>query len=194
MQAVLAPARPRNMPFKSSKQRAIRNLLPFCFIVCAVPSYGLDLRGIRTPVIQDGSWNIGISSISGTATNDFNPVTVELASQHLGAFGDLIVAEKTPVVQMDFVYGLHTQLSTWTVTNSASVDTATGMLRIQSGTNSAGTSGFTVFNTLSSRNTNVQVDLTPYNLFVYPGETVIFGAECSAATSFGVTINWNEDN
>ncbi len=57
-----------------------------------------------------------------------------------------------------------------------------------------GTSGYGVFNTLSSRNTNVQVDLTPYNLFVFPGETVIFGAESSVATSFGITINWNEDN
>lgn len=33
-----------------------------------------------------------------------------------------------------------------------------------------------------------------YNIYIFPGETVIFGAECSVATSFGVAVNWNEDN
>jgi hypothetical protein len=59
---------------------------------------------------------------------------------------------------------------------------------------STGTGGYTVYNTQSSRNTSKEVDLTPYNIYIYPGETVIFGAECASNTSFGVSVNWNEDN
>lgn len=57
-----------------------------------------------------------------------------------------------------------------------------------------GTSGYTVFNTLASRNTSQEIDLTPYGIYLSPGETAIFSAQCGAASSFGIAVNWNEDN
>lgn len=57
-----------------------------------------------------------------------------------------------------------------------------------------GTGGYTAFNTLASRNTSQEIDLTPYNIFLSPGEVAIFAAQCSAATGFGISVNWNEDN
>jgi hypothetical protein len=83
-----------------------------------------------------------ITNILGSATSDDNPVTVGLTSQHLGAFGDIMVAEKTPVVQMDFVYGIHPQLGTSTVTNSGSVAASAGLLVLQSSNNANGTATF----------------------------------------------------
>jgi hypothetical protein len=83
-----------------------------------------------------------ITNILGSATSDTNPVTIELASPHLGAFGDLIVAEKTPVVQIDFVYGIHPQLGTSTSTNSGSVTASDGLLVLQSSDNANGTATF----------------------------------------------------
>ncbi len=58
------------------------------------------------------------------------------------AFGTLESSEMTPVVQMDFVYGLNTQTGVSTVANSATVNTNASRLLLQSGTNSAGSAIF----------------------------------------------------
>ena len=56
------------------------------------------------------------------------------------AFGTLETAELTPVIQGDWVYGINTQIWATPVVSGtgATVDTTSGRLRIQSGTNSAG--------------------------------------------------------
>jgi len=68
--------------------------------------------------------------------------TVQIGGSNVSAFGDLIVANLTPVVQLDFVYGINTQTGTSTVANSATVDTNASRLRLQSGTNAAGAASF----------------------------------------------------
>ena len=57
---------------------------------------------------------------------------------NLGAFGDLETMPLTPVCHLSFVTGTRTQLLSSTVANSATVDTNVGRLRLQSGTNVAG--------------------------------------------------------
>lgn len=61
-----------------------------------------------------------------------------LPHANLGAFGDLEVMELTPVCHLSFVTGIRTQLLTSTTANSATVDTNGGRLRLQTGTNAAG--------------------------------------------------------
>ncbi len=61
---------------------------------------------------------------------------------NLSPFGDLVTAQITPSIQMDFVYGINTQTGVSTIANGGSVDTANGRLRLQTGTNSAGTGIF----------------------------------------------------
>lgn len=61
---------------------------------------------------------------------------------NMSAFGTLETAELTPIVQMDFVYGINTQTGLSTVANSATIDTNGGRLRLQSGTNIAGSAIF----------------------------------------------------
>ena len=67
---------------------------------------------------------------------------VELDSSLLSPFGDLVIVSLTPLVQLDFVYGINTQTGISTVANSATVDTNTSRLRLQSGTNTAGSAIF----------------------------------------------------
>lgn len=57
---------------------------------------------------------------------------------NLGGFGDLQTVEMTPLLNLSFVTGLRDQLVSTTVANSATVDTNASRLRLQSGTNSAG--------------------------------------------------------
>jgi len=68
--------------------------------------------------------------------------TVSFNPANQSAFGTLETAELTPVIQLDFVYGINTQTGTATVANSATVDTNAARLRLQTGTNSAGSAIF----------------------------------------------------
>ena len=61
---------------------------------------------------------------------------------NVSPFGDLITNQLEPVVQLDFVYGINTQTGVSTTANSATVDTSSSRLRLQSGTNSAGSAIF----------------------------------------------------
>jgi hypothetical protein len=73
--------------------------------------------------------------------------TDKIKSVNISPFMDLIAMQLTPVVQIDFVHGINIQLGTSTVANSATVDTNESRLRLQSGTNSAGSA---IFNTKRS--------------------------------------------
>jgi len=70
--------------------------------------------------------------------SQYNNTQLNFNPANLGAFGDLEVAGLTPLLQWAFVTGLRDQLGTATTANSATVDTVTGKLRLQSGTNAAG--------------------------------------------------------
>jgi hypothetical protein len=70
-------------------------------------------------------------------------MVVEVGAQNAGAFGDLITAENTPILQMDFVSGLNIQTSTYSVAGTgAVVEINTGRLRLRSGTDTSATSEF----------------------------------------------------
>ena len=59
-----------------------------------------------------------------------------------GAFGDLIISNLTPSVQIDFIYGINTQTGTTSVTTTGVVDTDASRLRIQTGVGAAGAGTF----------------------------------------------------
>ena len=68
--------------------------------------------------------------------------TVQIGGSNVSAFGDLIVANHTPVIQLDFVYGINTQTGTTSVTTTGVVDTNASRLRIQTGVGAAGAGTF----------------------------------------------------
>lgn len=74
--------------------------------------------------------------------SNVNPLSVTMGGASVSAFGDLITAENTPLVQMNFVYGTNTQTGTSITANSATVDTNAGRLRLQTGVNVAGSAIF----------------------------------------------------
>lgn len=67
---------------------------------------------------------------------------VGIGGSNVSAFGDIIAVGHTPLVQLDFVFGINSQTGVTTTANSATVDTSSGRLRLQSGTNSAGSAVF----------------------------------------------------
>lgn len=68
--------------------------------------------------------------------------TMEIGGSNVGPFGDLVAAPPTPVLQLDFTSGINIQTGVETEVNSATVDTSAGRLRLQSGTNAAGSAIF----------------------------------------------------
>lgn len=84
----------------------------------------------------DPALPIGMAATGNVAIT--NEPTVILPHANLGPFGDLEVMELTPVCHLSFVTGTRSQLLTTSTANSATVDTNAGRLRLQSGTNSAG--------------------------------------------------------
>jgi hypothetical protein len=67
---------------------------------------------------------------------------VSIGPPNTSAFGDLIAVDNTPVVQLDFVYGINTQTGTSSVVTTGTVDTSSSRLRIQTGTGAAGAGTF----------------------------------------------------
>lgn len=67
------------------------------------------------------------------ATNGENSLVVSL-SEPSAAFGEINTAENTPTCQVDFVYGINTQLVSNTTSNNATVTATNGMAVITTGT------------------------------------------------------------
>jgi len=67
---------------------------------------------------------------------------VSIGGSNVSAFNDLNVAAFTPVIQLDFIYGINTQTGTSSVTTTGVVDTSSGRLRIQTGIGAAGAGTF----------------------------------------------------
>jgi hypothetical protein len=87
-----------------------------------------------------------IIPVTGPLTNAelrASSVLVNLDGTLLGPLGDLITAELTPVVQLDFVYGINTQTGISAVVTTGVVDTNASRLRLQSGAGAAGSALFT---------------------------------------------------
>jgi hypothetical protein len=67
------------------------------------------------------------------ATNGENSLVVTIAEPH-AAFGEISTAENTPTCQVDFVYGINTNLVSNTTSNNATVTTTNGMAILTTGT------------------------------------------------------------
>ena len=67
---------------------------------------------------------------------------VGIGGSNASAFGDLNVAAFTPVIQLDFVYGINTQTGTSSIVTTGVVDTDASRLRIQTGVGAAGSGTF----------------------------------------------------
>jgi len=94
--------------------------------------------GASTSALQT-TGNNSLSSIDNklksTSTKE---LLVELSGNNISAFGDINIASFTPLVQLDFVYGINIQTGKSTITSTGIVDTNLSRLRLQTGTNSTG--------------------------------------------------------
>lgn len=89
---------------------------------------------------NSGNFKISLEEYNGAISRGGLPTTFTASNQ--SAFGTLETAELEPSVQLDFVYGINTQTGVSTTANGATVDTNASRLRLQTGTNSAGSAIF----------------------------------------------------
>ena len=98
-----------------------------------------DVGGVQFQRIKLalGGSGVDLGDVSNT-----NPLTVQMGGPSVGAFGDLIAQPLSPVVQLDFVYGINTQTGASTLANTGVAGTSNGRLELQTGVNSAGSAIF----------------------------------------------------
>ena len=99
-----------------------------------------DIGGIQFQRVKLALGGAGqdLGDVSGT-----NPMVVEMGGASVGAFGDLLTSENTPLIQGDFVYGINTQTGVTSVVGTGVADTNAGRLRLQTGTGATGAALFT---------------------------------------------------
>ena len=68
---------------------------------------------------------------------------VSMGGYSVSAFGDLNVAILTPVIQLDFIYGVNTQTGTTAIVTTGVADTNASRLRLQTGVGADGEATFT---------------------------------------------------
>lgn len=66
------------------------------------------------------------------------PSAIQIGGSNVSTFGDLIAVNHTPVIQVDFVYGINNQTGTTSITTTGVADTNASRLRLQSGVGAAG--------------------------------------------------------
>lgn len=98
-----------------------------------------DISGVQFQRIKLalGGFGQDLGDVSGT-----NPLVVDMGGASVGAFGDLITSENTPLIQFDFVYGINSQQGFTTVVGTGVADTNAGRLRLQTGTGATGSAIF----------------------------------------------------
>lgn len=69
--------------------------------------------------------------------------TVGIGGFNVSAFGDLIAVDNTPVIQLDFVYGINSQTASTSITTTGVADTNASRLRLQTGVGAAGAASLT---------------------------------------------------
>ena len=107
-----------------------------------------DIGGIQ---FQRVKLALGASGQDLGDVSGVNPMVVEMGGASISAFGDLITAENTPLVQLDFVYGINTQTGVTAVVGTGVADTNASRLRLQTGTGATGAALFTSRNTAKYR-------------------------------------------
>lgn len=76
------------------------------------------------------------------SSNSTNNLRVELGGAGLSAFGDPISVGNTPIIQLSWVMGINIQIGSTTTANGGTADTDASRLRLQTGTNTAGSAIF----------------------------------------------------
>lgn len=163
------------------------------------PQFGWDARvtglssGVETPIFSIRA----ATSVNGSP----NRGTIRLRSVSISADGAntdtrLRIRRNAALTNSTFanaVYGTITASSTGFILTAAqsitTVDTAATAIAAQS----AGASDV-LFNAVCSRSTGYEIDLTQYDLFCIPGDTLNFtGTTFSANNNIQIACNWNED-
>jgi hypothetical protein len=108
------------------------------------PLTDAELRAVAVPVSGTVTANTGLTQPLTDTQLRASPVDVDVLfdPSNMSAFGTLESSDLTPVVQMDFVYGINTQTGASTVANGGTVGTNASRLLVQSNTSATGSAIF----------------------------------------------------
>ena len=109
----------------------------------ALPAGGWGIRGWLSAIYTKLSASVAVSGPLTDTQLRATAVPIQLGSENLSPFNDLISVTLTPLVQVDFVYGINSQQGAVAIVTTGVGDTSTGRLRLQTGTGAAGSAIYT---------------------------------------------------
>ncbi len=175
------------------------NMIMYC------GSVGIFLSGVRDFV---GNPKYGIDNNKATITTETNILTLKNCNNYNGVINKGMVRLNSVSFASDGGNGVailrlklgitlagtpvYTPLTSSTADNGASITAGNSIVSYDvAGTTITG--GIQIFNTTVARNTSNTFDLTPYHLYIAPGEICAFTAFAGASATIAVTVNWSED-
>lgn len=174
------------------------NLIMYC------GSVGVFISGLRAYL--GAQW--AIDNIENTVTTETNVFTLRNATTYNGVANTGLIRLRSLSFSSDGGNGVSTlRLKKGaTLGGSPSYTTISGTSADQGVTITSGQSvasydvagttvsgGTLIFNSTVARNDSATFDMTPYSIFVAPGETLTFSGTAAASASIQICVNWNED-
>lgn len=174
------------------------NLIMYC------GSVGVFISGQRAYL--GGQW--GIDSLKNTVTTEANMLSIRNCTTYNGVTNTGLIRLRSVSFSADGGNGVSTIRLKKGVTLGGSPNyttingtTANQGVTITSGNSVASydtagttiTGGTLLYNATVARNNSVTVDMTPYNFFISPAETLTFSVFSESSTTVQTCVNWNED-
>jgi hypothetical protein len=149
----------------------------------------------------------GVDSLKNSITTEANLINIRNCTTYNGVYNTGLLRLRSLSCATDNGNGLATirfktgvTLGGTPVFTPVSGSTADNGVTITSGNGVAsydvagtGTSGLTIFNVCLARNSNLVYDLTPFNLFILPAQTLSITAFSASSSSIQVALNWQGD-
>lgn len=134
-----------------------------------VPPGGIP---IDNSLLSIGGVQVNRQRVESYAPSDGSSIPVQLGQENLSPFNDLISVTLTPLVQVDFVYGVNSQQGSAAIVTTGVGDSDVGRLRLQTGTGAAGSAIYTSRRPAQYR----------------PGQGLVFRGTCVFATPAASSI------
>jgi len=174
-------------------------------LIMYVGSVALFISGIREYL--GPQW--GIDSLKSTITAETNILSVRNATTYNGMTNTGIIRIRSVSYASDSGNGIsilrlkkgvtlggvpaYTTINGTTGDNGVTITSGNSLASYDvAGTTITG--GTLIFNGTVARNNNVTIDMTPYNIYIAPAETLTFSVFAQVSSNIQVAVNWNEDS
>jgi hypothetical protein len=176
------------------------NLIMYC------GSVGVFVNGVRNFV---GNPKFGIDNTKAAVTTEINILSLKNATTYNGVTNRGLMRLHSISFSSDGGNGvstlrvkinptsfggtpLYTAINGSTSDSGVTITNGNSMISYDTGGTTV-TGGNVVFNSTLARNSQTFIDVTPFDIFLAPGEVLTFSATSVASTSIAIGLNWSED-